>query len=123
VCLALQREAVDGVEALVHDLRGDDGALRKKVLDLIDTALELCFLTVDVAAPLEEDVDLRAAATGHALDEGHARYFLHGTLQRLRHRDHHAVHGLLSGIGDERDTRKFHLGEQSLRRIEITVDA
>ena len=109
---ALQREPIDGEQRLVHCLGGDNRTVGQKSLYLIDAALQLRFQGIDVQSPLEIDVYHATAPAGTALDDGRALHFLHRAFQRLGDGNHHAIYGLLSGIGYHRDAGEQHFRKQ-----------
>ena len=101
-----------GEQRLVHCLGGDNRTVGQKSLYLIDAALQLRFQGIDVQSPLEIDVYHATAPAGTALDDGRALHFLHRAFQRLGDGNHHAIYGLLSGIGYHRDAGEQHFRKQ-----------
>ena len=112
VRLALQRESIDRKQRLVHCLGGDDRTVRQKTFYLIDTALQLGFQGIDIQSPFEVNIYHTTAPAGTALDNRRALHFLHRAFQRLGNGNHHAVYGLLSGIGYHGDAGEQHFGKQ-----------
>ena len=112
VCLALQREAIDREQRLVHRLGGDDRTIGQKSLYLIDTALQLGLQSIDIQSPLEVNVYHATAPAGAALDDRRTLHFLHRAFQGFGDGNHHTVYGLLSGIGYHRDAGEQHFGKQ-----------
>ena len=112
VRLTFQREAIDREERLVHGFAGQDRTVGQKPFYFVDAAFELRFQCVDVHAPAKINVHHTTPTAGVALHDGHALYFLYCTFQWFGHGYHHAVYGLLSGIGYYRDAWEQNFGEK-----------
>ena len=88
-----------GIDAgRVHPLRMDAGAGRQVGQHLADRGVDVEESAAHVRAPVEGDVDLRAAAAGGGAHVAHAAHAPDRFFDRRRDRDHHLAGGTIAGV-------------------------